>query len=173
MTLSIRTTIRALFAPRHQISCRGKFWSEVLDQLERRGEGRHESGVFLLGGANRGRFEVKDAIYYDELDPNAYSTGVCVLYGDAFAKLWAICRVQRLTVVGDIHTHRFEARQSREDRTNPMVARSGHLAIIVPRYARPPLVKSDFGIYEYLGEHTWKHYEGKQAKQIIYTGFWA
>jgi hypothetical protein len=173
MTLSIRTIIRALSARKHRISCRRKFWAEVLNELDRRGEKRHEAGVFLLGAEKGGRLEVKDAIYYDELDSNAYSTGVCVLYGDAFAKLWAICRERHLTVVADAHTHRFAAIQSREDRTNPMVARTGHVAIIVPRYAQPPVVQSELGIYEYSGEHTWKHRAGKQAKQFFYTGFWA
>ncbi|HYJ89299.1 MAG TPA: hypothetical protein VEW46_24765 [Pyrinomonadaceae bacterium] len=173
MNLSIRTTIRALLAPDHRISCGRKFWKHVLNELEQRGEGRHEAGVFLLGEENRGRLAVKDAVYYDELDPNAYSTGVCVLYGDAFAKLWAICRERSLTVVADAHTHRFAGVQSREDRTNPMVARSGHIAVIVPRYADPPVLHSELGIYEYSGEHTWKNRAGKQAKRFFYTGFWA
>src|SRR5207249_1582462 len=78
MTFSIRTTIRALLVPDHRISCRTKLWRQVLENLERRGEHRHESGVFLLGQENGERMEIKDAIYYDELDPEAYSTGVCV-----------------------------------------------------------------------------------------------
>jgi len=129
--------------------------------------------VFLLGKEKGGRLEVKDAIYYDELDPHAYSTGICILHGDSFAKLWAICRERSLTVVADAHTHRFAALQSHDDRTNPMVARSGHVAIIVPGYARPPVLQSDLGIYEYLGEHAWKNRGGRQAKHFLYTGFWS
>jgi hypothetical protein len=125
MTLSIRTIIRGLLVPDHRISCRRKFWMQILKELDRRGEGRHEAGVFLLGKEKGGRLEVKDTVYYEELDPHAYSTGVCVLHGDSFAKLWAICRERRLTVVADAHTHRLAALQSEDDRTNPMVARSG------------------------------------------------
>ena len=173
MTLSIRTIIRGLLAPDHRISCHRKFWKQILTELDRRGEGRHEAGVFLLGKEKGGRLEVKDAIYYDELDPDAYSSGVCVLHGDSFAKLWAICRERSLTVVADAHTHPLAAIQSDADRTNPMVARLGHVAIIVPHYARPPVCQSDLGIYEYLGDHAWKNRGGKQAKRFLYTGFWS
>ena len=59
----------------------------------------------MLGDKTNSRLRVRDVVYYDELDPNAYSTGVCVLHGEAFAKLWTICRRRQLTVVGDVHTH--------------------------------------------------------------------
>jgi proteasome lid subunit RPN8/RPN11 len=173
MTFSIRTIIRALLVPDHRISCPRIFWRNVLNELERRGEGQHESGVFLLGENNRGRLEVKDAIFYDELDPEAYRSGVCVLHGEAFAKLWAICRNRGLTVVADAHTHPGCASQSSQDRTNPMIARSGHVAIIVPRYAKAPVLQSELGVYEYCGEHTWKHPEGKLVTRFFYTGFWS
>ena len=93
----------------------------------------------MLGSDANGRREVPAAIYYDELDPEAYSTGVCVLHGDAFAKLWAECRKRKLTVVADVHTHGGAAYQSGSDKTNPMVARAGHIAIIVPDFAAWPI----------------------------------
>src|SRR6185295_4503414 len=161
MNFSIRKIIRALLVPDHRISCGRELWRHVLNQLERRGEGNHESGVFLLGQENGGRLEVKDAVFYDELDDHAYSTGVCVLDGDAFAKLWAICRERGLTVIADAHTHPGFACQSSQDRTNPMIARSGHVAIIVPRYAKTPVLQSELGIYEYCGQHIWKHQKGR------------
>jgi hypothetical protein len=116
---------------------------------------------------------VKDVVYYDELDSDAYITGVCVLHGDAFAKLWKICRERRLTVVADVHTHPGYGRQSPQDRTNPMVARAGHLAIIVPRYAKPPVVHSQLGIYEYRGAHTWQQQNEKLGPNFFYTGWLA
>ena len=61
-------------------------------ELESRGRRRHESGAFLLGQEVDGRRDVTATIYYDELDSNAYAAGVCILHGDAFAKLWAECR---------------------------------------------------------------------------------
>jgi Bacterial mobilisation protein (MobC) len=90
MSFSIKATIRAFVAPKHRLSCRRQIWREVIAELERRGGRRHESGVFLLGVEQGRRREVREAVFYDDLDRQAYDTGVCVLHGDAFAKLWAI-----------------------------------------------------------------------------------
>src|SRR5690242_19488927 len=90
MIFSIRTTIRAFAAPDHRISCPRKLWNAILQQLDRRGEQSHEAGSFLLGVENGVRLEVKTAVFYDDLDPRAYDTGVCVLHGGAFAKLGAL-----------------------------------------------------------------------------------
>ncbi len=169
MSFSILTTIWAFFVPDHQISCRTKLWHRILRELEIRGDRRHESGAFLLGEKTSDRLRVRDVIFYEELDPDAYSTGVCVLHSDAFAKLWAICRERQLTVVADVHTHPGSACQSDHDRTNPMVARKGHVAVIVPRYARPPVIHSELGFYEYCGEHTWNQHRGN----FFYAGWWA
>src|SRR5690242_6283733 len=104
-----------------------------MGELRARGRGRHESGAFLLGRAEQGVIRVEDVIYYDELDPDAYSTGVCVLYGGSFNTLWARARERKLGVVADIHTHLGGAQQSLAERTNPMIALSGHWALIVER----------------------------------------
>jgi hypothetical protein len=173
MIFSIRAIIRALAAPEHRISCPRKRWKYVLGELERRGEQSHEAGVFLLGVERKGRLEVKDLVFYDDLDPNAYSTGVCILHGDAFAKLWALCRERNLTVVADVHTHGRAAIQSYQDKTNPMVARAGHIAIIVPNLARPPVEHRGLGIYEYCGEHIWTNWSGVRAKRFLYIGLWS
>jgi hypothetical protein len=173
MIFSIRSTIRALVAPEHRISSPRRIWRHVLKELNRRGEGFHEAGVFLLGVESGEHLEVKDAVFYDDLDPGAYDTGVCVLHGDAFAELWALCRERDLTVVADAHMHCGAARQSYEDRTNPMVARAGHVAIIVPNLARPPVKHAALGVYEYCGEHEWKDWSGRSAKRFFYVGLWS
>jgi len=142
-------------------------------ELHRRGEGRHEAGVFLLGSVHGNRRAAVAAIYYDDLDPQAYSTGVCVLHAPAFAKLWAICRARRLTVVADIHTHPGQAFQSGADRTNPMVARAGHVAIIVPDFAAPPVERRRLGIYEYRGQHEWFERSRGVGPRFLYSGFWS
>lgn len=114
-----------------------------------------------------------DVVYYDDLDPHAYATGACVLHGDAFAKLWALCREKKLTVVADVHTHPGAATQSPTDKANPMVARTGHVAIIVPNYATRPL-PSRLGVYEYRGEHQWRDHSASDARaSFFYTGFWS
>ena len=144
-----------------------------MDELYRRSERRHEAGVFLLGRVRGKRREVIDAVYYDELDPRAYATGVCVLHAAAFAKLWAICRERGLTVVGDIHTHGPDVGQSESDRTNPMVAVSGHIAIIVPNLAAPPVSPGAIGIYEDQGNHRWLDCSPRRRGGYLYVGPWS
>jgi hypothetical protein len=172
MTFSFKATIRAWLAPKHRLTCRSRYWREIVAELYRRGQNRHEAGVFLLGAERGGRREVQSAVYYDDLDPDAYTTGVCVLHGDAFAKLWAVCRERKLTVVADAHTHGGPGNQSEADRTNPMVATAGHIAIIVPDFARWPIRWRRLGVYEYRGQHEWFD-RSARARRFFYTGFWS
>jgi proteasome lid subunit RPN8/RPN11 len=145
-------------------------WSQILAELARRGEGFHEAGVFLLGVDRGGRREVQDVVFYDDLDPEAYATGVCVLHSDAFAKLWATCREKKMTVVADVHTHPGEAFQSSSDKANPMVARLGHIAIIIPDYARQPIRPRQLRIHEYCGQHEWIDRSPVKSPGFFYTG---
>jgi proteasome lid subunit RPN8/RPN11 len=173
MNFSIKATIRALLAPEHRITCNARRWRQIVRELERRGRRRHEAGAFLLGSEANGRREVTDVIFYDELDAEAYASGVCVLHGDAFAELWAECRKRKLTVIGDVHTHGGAAYQSASDKTNPMVARAGHIAIIVPDFAVWPIAPERLGVYEYRGQHEWTDRTHPKARHFLYTGFWS
>lgn len=167
MTFSTRVTTPVLAATEHCLRCSQQLWRHILGELARRGEGFHEAGAFLMGNVQGGRKEIRDVVYYDELDRTAYATGVCVLYGDAFARLWAIARQNQMTIVADVHTHFGRAVQSFEDRTNPMVARPGHIALIVPYFARPPVPHEALGVYEYRGSHQWVNYSGLRARRFF------
>lgn len=169
MSFSIKATIRDFLVPSHRLSCPGPLWRGIVAELERRGGRVHEAGAFLLGVERGGRLAASDVIYYDELDPHAYDTGVCVLRSDAFAELWSRCRQRQLTVVADVHTHPGIAAQSDADRRNPMVARAGHIGLIVPDFARWPIGDGELGLYEYLGKHEWK----RRESPFFYTGFWS
>ena len=173
MSFSIKAIIRAWFAPEHRVSCPSRLWRAIVAELDRRGGRRHEAGAFLLGTEDGGRLRVTEAIYYDQLDPGTYATGVCVLHGAAFAKLWALCRERKLTVVADVHTHPRAAFQSMTDKANPMVARAGHVAIIVPNFARWPIPPGQLGVYEYLGQHEWTNHTATGRNKFFYTGFWS
>jgi len=176
MSFSIRATIRAWLAPEHCLVCPSGHWREIVAELKRRTEDRHEAGVFLLGVEQGGRRHVRAAIFYDDLDPRAYASGVCILHGDAFAKLWALCRERNLTVVADVHTHPGSGAQSDSDKANPMVARAGHIAIIVPDFARWPISRRRLGVYEYRGQHAWTDRSpGRSpgAANFFYTGLWS
>lgn len=143
------------------------FWTGLTRELHRRTEGRHESGAFLLGRKDEGEREAVMAVYYDELDRRAYSTGVCVLHADAFGRLWDRCATAGLTVVADAHVHLFGAGQSLADKENPMIARPGHLALILPRLAAPPVRRWSVGLYEYLGDHEWRAHGGCRVTRVL------
>lgn len=173
MNFSIKATIRAWWAPKHRLSCSSGYWQQIVAELDRRGRRQHEAGVFLLGIERDERREVRATVFYDDLDPQAYATGVCMLHGDAFAKLWALCRAKNLTVVADAHTHPGPGVQSASDKGNPMVATAGHIAIIVPDFARWPIRPDQLGVYEYRGQHEWTDRSPARAPQFFYTGFWS
>jgi proteasome lid subunit RPN8/RPN11 len=145
-------------------------WLSGLIELRRRGAGVHESGAFLLGRVEGPRRIAERWVYYDELDPNAYSTGVCVLYAEAFDHLWSLCRQNDQSVVADVHTHPGAAGQSQADRENPMVASAGHMALIVPTFARGPVWRHRLGVYRYEGAHRWTNFSGWSARRILKTG---
>lgn len=173
MTFSIRTITRALLRRSHGIRIKRDRWVALLAELDRRGERRHEAGAFLLGTREGDLREVHDVVFYDDLDPAAYSSGVCILHAPAFAALWAMCRARGLTVVGDVHTHPGAAVQSDADRTNPMVAREGHIAIIVPNYATGHPATTRLGVFEYRGDHKWADHSGPSAGRFLHNDFWS
>jgi hypothetical protein len=142
-------------------------WGELISELHRRTEGQHESGAFLLGRNADGCRQVSSLVYYDELDPAAYETGVCVLHADAFGRLWDQCSALGLSVVADAHVHGGRAGQSTADRENPMIARPGHLALILPLMARPPVRRWAIGLYEYLGDHQWRPHGGCCVSRVL------
>jgi proteasome lid subunit RPN8/RPN11 len=148
-------------------------WLGLLGDLRRRGGGRHESGAFLLGRIEAGRRIVETCVFYDDLDPRAYASGVCVLHADAFDALWRTCRARGLTVVADVHTHPYGAGQSLADRQNPMVARVGHIALIVERFAADPVWRHRLGVYRYEGSHRWSNLSGWAARTFLETGTFA
>jgi hypothetical protein len=129
-------------------------WRRLFTELRRRSGGHRESGAFLLGGKRK----VSKVIYYDDIDPHALDTGIVKINGGAFVLLWDFCAQHGLRVLADVHTHPTEwTGQSYSDRTNPVVAQAGHIAIILPHFAsakRPSLRGA--GMYEYLGDHQWR-----------------
>jgi proteasome lid subunit RPN8/RPN11 len=173
----IRATIRAFVAPRHIISCRAELWHSCISELARRGNGKRESGAFLLGAelcANgHARREIRHFVCYDDLDPHALDTGIVDFSGEGYTPLWNLCRETNLKVVADVHTHPGKARQSEIDKRNPMIAIAGHVAFIVPNYATFIPAMKDLGIYRYTGAHEWRDLSGVRAPRHFYTGVWA
>lgn len=172
MTFSIRKIIRAFAAPKHQLSCSSDVWKEGIAELRRRTEGWHESGAFLLGSDDGKRRRIEKFVYYDDLDPHSLDTGIVIFDGAGYGPLWEMCRRESLTVVGDIHVHPNEARQSESDRTNPMIARTGHIALIAPDFLSRECTARHLGIYKYESSYRWNYWSGTQAEEFFYIGFW-
>ena len=145
-------------------------WRELLGELHRRTGERHESGAFLLGHSGEPRRRIVEAIYYDDLDSDAYRTGIVVMNAPSFGLLWDQCRSSGLSVVADIHVHPRAAYQSRADRENPMIAMAGHLALIVPNFARPPVMLERLGFFEYRGSHRWRSLGGAHITRFLRLG---
>lgn len=138
-------------------------WMRLLRQLRKRSGGCRESGAFLLG--KTGSRKVSRFFCYDDLDPAALESGIVTVHAIGFVRLWEICQKQNLRVLADVHTHPTAWNgQSESDRTHPMVAQPGHLAMILPNYAKPnrkPLCGA--AVYEYLGDHRWKTWPAKSG----------
>lgn len=172
MSFSIRAIIRALVAPNHFLCCSDTLWNTGLSEIRRRGACRRESGAFLLGTESNGIRRICRFIYYDDLDPPCLDRGYVHFNGAAYGPLWQICQSSDLKVVGDIHTHPGAPIQSPADRQNPMVAIKGHIALIVPNFAKKIALPPKLGIYEYEGAHRWKNHSGKYAAKLFYIGVW-
>ena len=172
MNFSIRAIIRGFVAPEHFLSCSNHLWNAGLTEIKHRGAGRRESGAFLLGDESYGIRRIKRFLFYDDLDPHCLERGYVHFNGSAYGPLWQICRSSGLRVVGDIHTHPGAAIQSNSDRQNPMVAIKGHIALIVPNFAKQVALPHELGIYEYEGAYQWKNHSGKNAAKVFYIGMW-
>lgn len=155
MVSFIRQAMQVFAPPKHRIVCSSTLWNSIISELHRRGRGRGEAGCFLLGTNVGASARVVRPAFYDDLDPNAISSGMVRFDGRYYGKLWKICRAQDLKVVGDIHTHPGGAGQSDIDAKNPMVPQAGHTSIIVPNFAQQPISRRALGVYEYLGNHQW------------------
>ena len=142
-------------------------WQALLSELHRRTGECHESGAFLLGHSSEHGRRVEQLIYYDDLDPHAYRTGIVVMHAASFGMLWDRCQSSGLSVVADVHVHPKAAFQSRADRRNPMIAVSGHLALIVPNFARPPVTLESLGFFEYQGRHRWRSLGGPCISRFL------
>jgi len=143
-------------------------WQAMLGELSDRGHGEIESGAFLLATRTGDSKVVTRVVYYDDLDPDCLVGGIH-FHGLAYGKLWALCRSDRLTVVGDVHTHPSDwVEQSDIDKGSPMVAQQGHVALIIPHFARRPTDPSDVGVHLYDGRG-WTTWTGRDAATRLFV----
>lgn len=158
------TTSRAQ-QPRLQL--RGVLWERLLDSLMERGEGIRESGAFLLGTGEGAERIATSFVLYDDLDPSCLKDGYIRFDGRYYGRLWELCARDALCVVADVHTHPYGPGQSDLDKAHPMVSIPGHIALIVPNYARRPVVATDIGVYVYRGRYRWRAFRGGAAATVL------
>jgi hypothetical protein len=147
-------------------------WWRVTRDLRRRGQGRQESGAFLLGRQRGHKARATAYVCYDDLDPDAYQGGGIAFHADGYAAFWQYCREKKLQLLTDVHTHPGTwVEQSPTDQHNPMVPVVGHTALIVPNFGRAPWWSlNGVGVYEYLGSFKWRsHAPSNGGRRVILT----
>ena len=144
-------------------------WRETIWELGRRSlGGRRESGAFLLARSSRGVPIVVEVAYFDDLDPKCL-VGNIHIRASGFSRLWDLCDAEGLRVVADMHTHPgTSVAQSAIDRANPMIAREGHIALIVPHYGTRSVQAREVGVHEYRGERGWASWFGSRAERVLH-----
>lgn len=151
-------------------------WRRMIRELQLRGGGVRESGAFLLASSlvrsgSKSAPTVQRVVYYDDLD-SACLTGGISLAGHGYDILWRICAESRLSVVADVHTHPSHwVDQSEMDAGNPMIAMAGHIALIIPRFAAPPLAVKEVGVHLYEGGHRWQRLKQTSRSPVRITVF--
>lgn len=158
---------KAATMPAPLLETSASLWVELVAHLQRQGGGVRESGAFLLGSKTEGGRVVTRYLPYEQLQADALHDDYVALTAASFAKLWELCRAAGLSVVADVHTHRLGPGQSRSDRANPMVALSGHIALIVPRFAQGQVRLQDLGLYVYQGSHRWTAHSGADVPRVF------
>lgn len=134
-------------------------WERLIADLARTGHGVRESGAFLLGVSDQLRIITEYALY-DEVAPDSLDVDYVLLKGPHMANVWEQCEQRRLFVVADVHTHPGAPVQSRSDREYPIICIPGHVALIVPRFARGHVTIDSLGLHHFLGAGRWESWFG-------------
>ena len=165
---SLLNWCRRLWPSRPLIEMSLVLWQETIEELGRRSlDGSREAGVFLLAPAGERTRRVVRATYFDDLDPECL-VGNIHIRASGFSKLWELCDSESLRVLADIHTHPSTVvAQSSMDRANPMVAREGYIALIVPHYGTRPVQAREVGVHEYRGDRGWVSWFGPRAERVL------
>lgn len=171
MSYSLLTTMRNLLFPRHKLSCSWFLWGRLVRALRERGHsGIRESGAFLIGTRESGRSRILDFVLYDELDPHSLDTGIVRFDGRYYGALWAYVERTKSAVIADVHVHPGEAFQSESDRRNPMIAQAGHIALILPHYAKPPVAHSNARAYVFEERDRWRAIPPEETRAFFHVG---
>jgi hypothetical protein len=161
-----------LLSPPPRLRCSRMVWRAGVEELSRRTlDGRRESGAYLLGmDQPDGGQRILEFVFYDDIDPRALETGAVTIRQTALPKLWALCRERGYGVVADVHVHPGCHKQSSSDMENPVMPRAGHVAMILPNYARGLPEPGGIGIFEFLGAGQWVDHSAKGIRYVKLDG---
>lgn len=139
-----------------RIVCDAETWNAGVRELAKRTlGGRRESGAFLLGADSGQTKRILEFVFYDDIDPHSLDSGIVHFAGLRLPKLWEHCRNRGYGVVADVHVHPGGYDQSDSDQDDPVMPRAGHIAMIIPHYARGGTKPGEVGVYEYRGNGIW------------------
>jgi len=142
-------------------------WRTLVRELARRGHGERESGAFLLERVGDASRRVSGCVYFDDIDPDALN-GAISIRGEKFVRLWEICKERGMRVIADVHTHPGSGvQQSPIDAANPMIAKRGHVAIILPHFAQRDAIPANAGVHVYAGDRSWRSAFGPEAAAVL------
>jgi hypothetical protein len=154
--MNFLTLLSKKLQPDPKLRCNAIVWRAGVEELHVRTGNRIESGAFLLGRDSDGTRTIHEFLFYDDIDPDCFRRGIVEFNGRLLGKVWSYCRNNSLAIVADVHVHPYGYGQSPSDMQNPIVASAGHIALILPNFARGPCIPGGIGIYEYLGNRNWK-----------------
>lgn len=146
-----------------KLRCRRTIWETGVVELARRTlGGQRESGAYLLGThRSDGSRDILEFVYYDDIDPMALATGIVTIRQTALPRLWELCRARGYGIVADVHVHPGGYAQSASDQANPVMPRAGHIALILPHFARRNPYPGSIGMFEFLGNGAWSEHSRK------------
>jgi hypothetical protein len=145
-------------------------WKELTAGLARDGQGRRESGAFLVSSKRR-RPIVTDFVLYSYLDPDCLTGGID-FHGIGYHALGEYCRARDVRVIADVHTHPGQMSvQSTIDRSHPMVSRAGHVALIVPNFGQGRIDARQVGVHRLKTSTEWESWHGAAASKRLRIGW--
>lgn len=161
-----------LSGPPPRLRCARSIWLAGTAELGARTRGEtQESGAYLLGTTSSdGSHRILEFVFYDDIDSRALETGIVTIRQTALPKLWALCRERGYGVVADVHVHPGGYGQSSSDRDNPVMPRAGHIAMILPDFARGTPEPGRIGIYEFERAGIWTDHSSKGLHFIKLEG---
>lgn len=162
------TFFKTRFAPTSSLKVPQSLWHELTHYLNAASADRQESGAFLLGGIDdAGSRVVASFVPYDALDTAAFHAQAVRVRTAAFSRLYDLCEQRKQRVIGDIHAHPQSAWPSPIDKANPMMAVSGHVALIVANYAHLPVRLDEMTFNVYEGPGQWFTATGRDVAKYL------